>query len=267
MNDDELLSQNLDLPGENNPATPKNKTSFRKYLRPLILILVAAIVLGAGFFIWQAYDSDDSADQDHATIPSDEDTPQASNSDVVSGVIPEPPGIETVRTRQPRTEISHPSHWSLIEEGGAVVLESPAFDFVDTSGSETNGVFRIIIRQGATPSESEYFGRGVAAAMSEPLTYTDPATGQRDTTNLSFFGLDSGANIGFFLVAGNFTLTPGDTLGPDFANEPEDYIIAGGYATANQAEGIATIPVAVDFFKSTNAYDQAIDIIKSLKLL
>ena len=68
------------------------------------------------------------------------------------------------------------------------------------------------------------------------------------------------------MVAGNFQLNKGDTLGPDYGKEPETFIVTGGYSSSVLTDDLATNKVPLDSYRQTNAYKQAIAIIKSLKL-
>ncbi len=101
----------------------------------------------------------------------------------------------------------------------------------------------------------------------EKLIYVSPAPNQRPETNLSFFGLDSSDHFAYFMIAGNFSLVKDESLGPEYGTEPETYIITGGYSSNELAEDMATNPVPLEYFSTTTAYKQAIEIIKSLKIL
>jgi hypothetical protein len=68
------------------------------------------------------------------------------------------------------------------------------------------------------------------------------------------------------MVAGNFSLKKGDTLGPGYGTEPDAYIIAGGYTSEDLSEDLATNKVPIESYAYSSAYLEALEIIKSLKL-
>ncbi len=69
------------------------------------------------------------------------------------------------------------------------------------------------------------------------------------------------------MIAGNFSLQKDESLGPEYGREPETYIIAGGYSSTELTDDLATNQVGLEYFSQTNAYKQAIEILKSLKIL
>ena len=84
---------------------------------------------------------------------------------------------------------------------------------------------------------------------------------------MSLFGLDTHNNFGFFLIAGNFQLNPGDTLGPNYGKEPDTFIVSGGYSDPKLTIDMATHPVDPTYITTSKAYSQAQDILKMLQLL
>jgi hypothetical protein len=111
-----------------------------------------------------------------------------------------------------------------------------------------------------------YIGRGYAIGPSVSLTYTNPQPGQLATTWLTNYGLDKTNNFAFFLIAGNFDLTTGQTLGPNYGTESGTYIIAGGYTTNQLTDDLETNMVPTSSFSQTNAYKEAVDIVKSIQI-
>jgi|AntRauTorckE6833_2_1112554.scaffolds.fasta_scaffold00037_72 hypothetical protein len=266
---DDYLNEPLDLPGEPDTQDWSRSMPTHSWHKPAIIVGSIIVVLAGAGFAWmqlgQSSPADDTQEESALSEPEPvvEEESLPTDQDIVDVT-----DTETIRTRTPRVEFAHPTSWKVSDADGYVRVVSPEFTYT-TSDSEVieNGVFRLHFRQGATEPESNYFGRGFASRPSETLTYSDPALGQREETNLSFFGLDNPNNFAYLLIAGNFSLAVGDTLGPDFANESDAYIIAGGYATSTLTEGIDTKKVPLDYFDTTNAYRQALDIIKSLKIL
>jgi len=68
------------------------------------------------------------------------------------------------------------------------------------------------------------------------------------------------------MIAGNFQLNTGETLGPSYGKESETFIVAGGYSAKDLTDDMATNKVPTQGYNQTNAYKQALDIVKSLQL-
>lgn len=164
-------------------------------------------------------------------------------------------------------KLTIPVSWNSTEtENNGVRIESPEFRYKTLTKGEVMGNFRINIRMSARVQDSKYIGRGYATQPSENLIYSKPALGQRANTFLTKFGLDTPDNFAYFLIAGNYNLTKGDTLGPDYGKEPDTYIISGGFSSKDLTDDFATNQVSIDFTKTSNAYKQAVDILKTLQL-
>lgn len=160
----------------------------------------------------------------------------------------------------------YPKTWKVSEASGGIRIESPQFSYPAANLGTVTGLFRIYIRQGARTVDGKYIGDGLAIKPSEKLTYTQPAAGQRADTLISSFGSNSTSIFTFFLIAGNFQLNIGDTLGPNYGKEPDAVIVAGGYTTPTAADDLAMSSVALKYYATTNAYKQAMQIVASLQL-
>ncbi len=266
--DEEIYGQELDMPNDDyRPPSPhKNKKPL-----PLWLLITLGVVLlfglAAGSWMYFAGNNDDPADTTATETETDQDIPEpdaaAEGADVTANF-----SLESTRSSNPRMEFEYPDTWTVNEEGDDVTLTSPAFRLSTIDGAEVdNAHFKLYFRQGARDADSTYIGRGVATLASEQIEYSNPATGQREETFLQFFGLDATNNLSFMMIAGNFQLSPGDTLGPDFGRDGDSYIIVGGYSSDTLEDDLDMYQVSPDYFRSTNAYEQAVDIIKSLRLL
>lgn len=242
------------------PIANKPAKSKKKLVIILILVtLVAAASAGAWLFLSNKKSQKPQANNSSANGSEQE---EEKTSDT-----PETSATETLKSDFPRMELAYPNTWTATQNDNGVKLESPEFSYETLDGETAKGNFRLYIRQGAREADSAYIGRGVAVLASEKLAYKEPVTGQRPETNMSFFGLDAQDHFAFLFIAGNFSLQPGETLGPGYGKEPETFIVAGGYSSKELTEDLATNKVALDYFQTTNAYKQALEIIKSLKLL
>lgn len=243
---------------------PPAKSGFSKK-RILVVIAGLLILGGAGFGL--ALLTSNGQQQNTSTTQQTTATSDVSSSD--STDVPSVTVTKTFKTDFPRIEFTYPENWTVAEnrDQEGVRIESPEFNYKSIMGNTVSGNFRIYIRQGARTQDSKYIGRGIAALPSEKLIYAAPASSQRPETNLSFFGLDTSNNFAFFMIVGNFALAKDESLGPNYGTEAETYIITGGYSSNELADDLATNPVPVEYFQSTSVYEQAIAIIKSLKIL
>lgn len=265
---DSLLGGPLKLPGEPSrniaPRRPKRHLPWKKIsLAGGLVVLIAGLALGAVKLLGRKDTARPPTNQSAAT-----DTAQPAESSQQTGSdVPDATELKTFKSDFPRVEFSYPSSWTVTENDNGVRIESPEFSYETIDAGKISGNFRVYIRTGARPADSAYIGRGVALEPSEKLTYSQPASSQRTETNLTLFGLDTSDHFAYFLIAGNFALQKNETLGPDYGKEPETYIITGGYSSEDLADDMATHKVPQNYAKQTKAYEQAINIIKSLKLL
>ena len=261
--DDSDFSE-LDIAGDDS-ATPgpnyyKQKGSRRHSKKLLIGLLVLVILFGLGFAGWKLTKHSKPAAK----------APAVSNTTSQSSIVSDVPDVTTTKTYNSDNldlQLTYPSDWILSTEADSSIrIVSPAFSYKTISGDSVMGNFRVYIRQTARAVDDKYIGRGVAIEPSQSLTYSKPTPTQRQTTYLTNFGLDTPDNFAFFFIAGNFNLNKGDTLGPTYGTEPGTDIISGGYSSSSLTDDMATNEVSVSTFAQTNAYKQAVDIIKSLEL-
>ncbi len=261
--DSELFpSGSMELPGEQKRPTPKRSLPIKRIIIPVVVLLGVVVLALVGYKLFAKKPAAPTTNSSDVIESVPDVRPGPTNSDI-------PAAGETVtfKSSQPRMELTHPKTWTVTENTGGVRIESPEFSYETLGSGEVSGYFRIYIRQGARQADSAIIGRGVASLASEKLTYTAPVTGQRPETNMSFFGLDTDDHFAFLFIAGNFSLNKGESLGPDYGKEPETFLVMGGYSAKDLTDDMATNQVSLEYFQTTEAYKQAIDIIKSLKLL
>jgi hypothetical protein len=263
---DQFLGAPVDLPGGSDgtskrPKSPKQRGNINKKM--LFIGLGIVLIFGIGFGVWKfVFDNEPAQQPGNATETGVSDGPQ---TEQISRDIAVTQDFESFRSIRPRLEMSYPSNWEVTEEDG-IRIQSPSFSYETLDSGSVEGFFQIYIRQGARDVDSKYIGRGVSIMPSETLVYSDPLPDQRTETNLSFFGIDTTNHFAYFLIAGNFELKTGDTLGPDYGREAEAYIITGGFSSAELEDDMATHQVPTDWFQNSNAYQIGIDIIESLKI-
>lgn len=261
---DHDLSQPLDLPDQPAPSKPAVPVASHKSARLVYVIVGAVVVLGLAGLGWKLMSHHHP---DQTAQPSAATTSPSSSSDKTSD-IPAATQTKDFENGPLGLQLKYPSTWTATNTSDiGVRVTSPDFSYETTNKGTLTGNFRIYIRKGARPQDSKYIGRGVAIKDSEKLVYSSPAPGQRTDTLLSAFGLDTDDNFAYFMIAGNFNLKKGDTLGPNYGKEAETFIISGGYSAKDLTDDMATNTVPTDDYANTTAYKQAIDIIKSIKLL
>lgn len=227
----------------------------------ILLAIVVAVVLSLG--AWKVFGQ--KSNTKNNSNPTSQPVPTQANQ---TNDLPETSETKTYKGDHPRIELTYPANWTVVsQQDNGVRIESPEFTYTTIDKGDVTGTFRVYVRQGARPTDGKYIGQGQAVEPSEKLTYSAPAVGQRPETNLSHFGLNSTDSFAFFLIAGNFELKAGDSLGPDYGKEPDTYIVAGGYSSKDLVDDLATNQIPLESYKQSNAYKQAIEIIKSLKLL
>lgn len=262
VEDDSALKAPLDLPEDTTPHAPAPPSYNQKQPsgvgKKIFIVLVILIVIGAGgfgaFMLLKPKNKQTSTttEQKTATATTQEEAVTTSTKTYTNDIM--------------RINFKYPDNWTVTEDSNVVLVTSPEFSYKTVDKGSVNGIFKIYIRQGAQSADSKIIGRGVAVAPSEKLTYANPAPSQRKDTFLTNFGLDTTDNFAYFLIAGNFDLKKGDTLGPNYGKEPDTFIITGGYATKDMKEGLATSTVPVDSYQNTTAYKQAVDVLKSLQI-
>lgn len=258
MHMDESVPSDFPAPNE---KPPKRRPWQSLKPKPLLYIVAGVMLLAVGLAVWKLAGSTKSTTPDTNSTANQQD--KSSNNDV-----PQTSEIKQYENGFLGLNLAYPATWTVSEPESkdAVKLESPQFSYETADEQQVTGNFRVYIRKGAREADSKYIGRGLAIKPSEKITYSQPVTGQRTDTLLSSFGLDSTDNFAFFLIAGNFQLNTGESLGPTYGKEIETYIIAGGYSGKDLVDDLATNPVPSNNYDQTNAYKQAVEIIKSLQL-
>ncbi len=265
MADDQSpLGGPLELPG-GEPPHSRSHGKLRRFSWPvkkILIVIVALVVLALiGWGLTKIFHKKKSSTSTSSASQSQTSQPSTKATDV-----PEVAGTKTYNSTALGVILTYPVGWTLNETDGGIRIESPDFNYTTTDKGSVTGNFRVYIRKGARDVDSKYIGRGVAIMPSAKLAYTAPTSTQRKETNLSFFGLDTPNQFAYFLVAGNFNLVKGDTLGPNYGKEADTFLVTGGYSAKSLTDDFATNQVTTDFFQQTNAYKQAIDILKSLQL-
>lgn len=240
-------------------SVPSKKSKTIKTLA--VILLVLALVSSLVFGVFWFFTKKDSKQPDAATAPTAVELPVAKSD------VPDATTTKSYENGPLGLKFTYPDTWKVTETTDkGIRAESPTFTYTTLDKGDVLGVFRIYIRKGARTADGKVIGRGVAIQPSEKLVYTQPAPDQRKDTLLTLFGLDTKDNFGFFLIAGNFQLNIGDTLGPNYGKEPDAFIVGGGYSSADLTDDMATHTVDISTIPASKAYAQAVEILKSLQL-
>lgn len=239
----------------------RSKVSKKILIRRLlillaVLLLLAAAAFAAWKFVLNKKDNAQPAQNSSGQPAAEEETLDIGDTEL----------SETYKNDFLRLEFKHPTDWKVTDAENVVLVKSPSFKVKEKSGNETIGYFKIYIKRGANDADGKYLAKGYAIEQSQKITYSSPAAGQRKDTYLTNFGLDTPDNFAYFVVQGNFNLAQGDTLGPKFAQEPDSFLITGGFANDELADGLATKVVAQNYFADNPAYLTAVEIVKTLQL-
>jgi hypothetical protein len=261
--DEDLKSASASVAEQDKPAyRPANALKPRRKIpvKLLITLFILVLLAGSGFAVWKFMVSKPKAK------PATQAPVTITQTEQIAEDVPDADSTETYNSEALSVSFKYPKHWKVTEADKGIRVESPEFTYPAVQQGSTQGIFRVYIRQGAREIDGKYIGDGVAIKPSEKLTYTQPAIGQRTETLLSSFGFNSTDIFSFFLIAGNFQLNTGDTLGPDYGKEADTYIVAGGYTTTTAIDELGMQSVAIDYYDTTNAYKQALAIIASVQL-
>lgn len=247
-------------PASFKPAEAKHKQ--KRSIKPLIYAFTGLIGVAAlGFVGYKVVTHKKSAATNTTVTQVETTAKQPASSDITQEDL-----SETYTSKLLSVGFSYPKSWKISESSSGIKIESPAFNYTPAEAASLDGNFRIFIRQGSRDVDSKYIGSGIAIKPSEKLTYTSPAIGQRTETWLSSFGYNSADIFSYFLVAGNFQLERSDTLGPNYGKEPDTYLVVGGYSSLDNADDMAMNSVDLDYYATTTAYKEALQILASIQL-
>lgn len=236
---------------------PKGSGSNTKKYLLIVAVLVIIFALG-GFAAWKFLLSKDKADSQE--VPAAESQPED------EAVSPDGELSQEYVSDRLLIDIKHPASWKVDESSGEITVYSPETGITDFNGEKISAEFRLLVKQGATETDSEYLGRGFAISASEPIKYTDPSPNQRESSLITGFGLDSSSHFAYFVVQGNFNLKKNETLGQDFASEADEVLVSGGFYSKDSQDKTKLVGLDTDTYEENETYKTAIEIVKTLRL-
>ena len=248
-----LKNNPVEIIDPNKRSSPGNK---KKYF---ILLFILILVLGGGFAAWKFL-------LNRSDQPSAQPSPAAESQAKTAPEDTAGEPTEEYTSDSLMIDFKYPTGWKVKEGSDSITISSPEAEVATVEGDTTSAEFKLMIKQGADRSDSEYLGRGLALKKSSSLKYSDPATGQRKKTFITDFGLDSSDNFAYFVVEGNFELEKDETLGPDFAKEPDAILVSGGFYTKGSAGENKLVATGSETYASNEFYKSAVEIVKTLQL-
>jgi hypothetical protein len=135
--------------------------------------------------------------------------------------------------------------------------------YMTKDGASTKGVFTLKFSKGGNEASQEAINSAKAVKESLLIGYADPTEQQRHYTNISYAGQNEAFN--FMVVTGSVAFKPGDPLDRTLNLSSDDYLIVGGYGADSQ-NALAFDDVDPSNADQTVGYEQALDIVKSLKI-
>jgi hypothetical protein len=238
---------------------PRNNSgsATKKYL--LVILALVVILAAGGFAAWKFLLNGKNSSTNQSETES-------------ADVVPTSPEVSSNQLNQDYTsdrlliDFKHPAGWKVDEDSGEITITSTEVEITDVSGEDVQSEFKILIKQGADQSDSEYLGRGFALDSSESIKYNDPASNQRKKSLITGFGLDSSDSFAFFVLQGNFKLEKDETLGPDFAKEPDAILVSGGFYSKDSGDKTKLVFLDPETYQTNEIYLAAVEIVKTLRL-
>lgn len=247
-----------DLPKRSSFALRPGKRKLRLFRKILIGIGVVLLIGSVVFAAWRYL-----VKKDHET---------AKASTVQSGSTSQPSQKTTLDANAKQflpseslgIGFDYPNDWTATESNGGIAILSPVFTYETANGNKAEGNFKIYIRKGARAEDGVFFGKGYAAKDSQELAYTKPAKGQSSKTLLQTFGYNDASNFAYFMLASNYKLKAGDTLGKNYGKEPNTILVVGGFSDPSLKQDFEMNKMSLDKYESYQQYKQAISIVQTL---
>ncbi len=218
-------------------------------------LLGLLVVGGAAYWYFMVRDTTPKA---ATTAPP---TPPPAEKPVVSDATP-----ETYKSSKLNVEFTHRKDWTVREyaERSEVIVTSPKTTYTKADGSSAEGVFTLRMRTGTIPDAMQNTViKSIAVRDSEVVAYDAPTEQQRQYTNITDAGSDANT-FTFVIVSSSTAFKAGQVLGYGVNLTGDAYLFVGGYGTDSN-NSLAFDPVSKANF-ATPTYDQAVAVIKSLKI-
>lgn len=222
----------------------------------ILLILIAVTAIAGGTFIF--------LDKKSSNKSQTQTTANTSGTNNESAEQTKTSATKSYKNDTIKIELSYLNSWALKEDVDKVVLTSPKISYTKKDGTTAKNSFRVIVQKGINQIDSNTINNAVAVKISELIKYTAPAKDQRTESYLSFLGKTKDA-FKFFLISSGKEYQVDEKVSGSLPLGQDSYIVAGGYGTSAD-DNFGFDEIAVDKIDQDDAYNQAVDIVKSLKL-
>lgn len=261
---------NVELDDQPSPNTTHSKYPIRNRGgggKKRIILIVAVVVLALGLLAGAAYwflGRDDDTNEQTAVSEQTQEEPGNNRPQLSPAEAAEP---VVFKSDTLNLEFTHRKDWTVMEseDKSTLSVTSPAISYqtVDGNVPESAGVFTLKIGIGVSDAATQTINSAVAAKDSEVIAYDEPTEQQRFYTNLAYAGQND--NFSFLIVTGSSEYKAGDPLAGTLALSGSYYLIGGGYGE-DPDNAFAFDPIAPELINQSAAPEQAVAIIKSLKI-
>lgn len=261
---------NVELDDQPAPTTTHSKYPVRNRGvggKKRIILIVAAVALALGLLGGAAYwflVRDDDANEQSAVSEQIQEEPNNNRPQLSPAEAAKP---VVFKSDTLNLEFTHRKDWTVAEsdDKSTISVASPPISYqtVDGSVPESKGVFTLKIGIGVSDAATQTINSAVAVKDSEVIAYDKPTEQQRFYTNLAYAGQDD--NFNFLIVTGSSEYKAGNPLAGTLALSDSYYLIGGGYGQ-DPDNAFAFDPVATELMGQSSALEQAVAIVKSLKI-
>jgi flagellar basal body-associated protein FliL len=239
------------------PNFAKKSASHRKNVG-IIIAIVLAVLLVAGAVVWFVFMRPKPVATTVKPVAVKKEEPKLTAQQAST--------IEPFKSAKLNVEFNHRKDWKVTESADKtqVVITSPKTSYQTTAGAEASDVFTVKLRYGTIPEAmQDTVQKAIATRDSVVIAYAQPTEQQRQYTNVT----DAGAvanTFNFLIVSGSTAYKAGQVLGYGVPLTGQAYMFAGGFG-ADKDDALAFDPANKSELDSS-IYNQALDIIKSLKI-
>lgn len=236
------------------------KRLSKKALYVAGIVLFAVILAVTAFFMLKS-------DKKPAETSKDQQSQQQQAEDTEPTMSPtEAAQLQTFKSTILNIEITHRKDWTIEEDASKKLLTLTSPKIALNNGSDRKDPFTVKIGFGASEEAQRNISNASAARDSLLIAYDAPTEAQRFYTNVSYAGLPGeNTSFEFFIVTGSVALKAGNPFGNSIIIGDSDLMIRGGFGVDQQNQ-LTYEQVAPTELEQYGVYEQAIDIVKSLKV-
>lgn len=170
--------KNLRNEAETNLGSNRNKSSGKKWLIGLAVIILILGLVGAGYFVVFR----------HSTAKSPSTSKNNASTTTPAQTSNEQPAEDTKSYDSDNFMLSlkYPQSWMLDDTADKLTILSNSMEIESATGAKTTSAVLVTIRHKQAELAEFKQGNAVAVLESQKINYSEPAPGQRDSTYISF---------------------------------------------------------------------------------